>query len=287
MMFLYRFRICNLNFQIESLRELNFPDCFSPFFADRETAWVPDIRISVVFGTYPVCPGAKWVGNVFSGNGETVQRYFWRDGLYVYRIEPEDNTEPYRLVIPTEYEDAFCKSANWLLYLAMERMLLRQWRIVLHASAVIYRSQAFVFTAPSGGGKSTQAQIWADSLGAVILNGDKVVLAPGENKCTAYGSPIAGSSGIYRNAGAPVAAVIRIAKSNVNRISRLDARSGYTLLYSELVKSTWDSSFNTSLLNLVEKVIKTTPMLALECLPDRSAAECVLSCMGQAESETK
>lgn len=169
----------------------------------------------------------------------------------------------------------------------MERMLLRQGRIVLHASAVIYRSQAYVFTAASGGGKSTQAQIWADSLGAEILNGDKVVLAPGADKCTAYGSPIAGSSEVYRNASAPVAAIIRIVKSGVNRVSRLDARSGYTLLYSELVKSKWDRSFNISLLKSVEEVIKTTSLLTLECLPDRSAAECVLSCIGKAESETK
>ena len=155
-------------------------------------------------------------------------------------------------------------------------MLIKRERVILHASAVLYEGFAYLFTAPSGGGKSTQARIWENHLHAEVMNGDKVILRGNKTGLFAYGSPIAGSSGICKNISAPVAAVVKIEKAEYNRVSVLSKRDSFLLLYSEAVKSEWDIQFNKHLMSILERFPGDTQVIRLECLPDASAADCLI-----------
>lgn len=183
---------------------------------------------------------------------------------------------PYRLFFPPEFADSFCEQGIWLSCFAMERLLLPMERIVLHASAVLYQGKAYLFSAPSGGGKSTHAALWQSHFGAEILNGDKVILYEGENGVMACGSPIAGSSEIYKNKTAPVAALYLLKKAPHNRVTPIASRSAVLSLYSEAVKSKQDADFNVRLLDLLVSMEKKLPVFSLECLPEKSAVECIL-----------
>ena len=67
-------------------------------------------------------------------------------------------------------------------------MSLRQ-TLLMHASAVSWNGQGLVFTAPSGTGKTTQAELWARYKGAKILNGDKVFLKQETDAIHAWDRP--------------------------------------------------------------------------------------------------
>ncbi|MBQ7415961.1 MAG: hypothetical protein IJW14_02860 [Oscillospiraceae bacterium] len=263
-MVFYDFQICGLLFRVEAARALTVPDNFRPFALNENAAAEPDLRLQILFGAPPA-------------NAVAAERFYWQEGEYIVRQEPGEAGEPIRLYIPESFADTFCRQGNWLLYLAPERLLQSFDRLILHASAVLYQGKAYLFSAPSGGGKSTHAALWQTHYGAKVLNGDKVVIHVTDGGCTAYGSPVAGSSGIYENEGAPVAAVFMLNKAAHNRLAPLTKRSALLALYSEAIKCAADPAFNTRLLDLLQMLLSAVPVLSLECLPEKGAVDCILS----------
>lgn len=266
--------IAGLYFRICSSFFLNLPEYFRPFLVAEVFPAEPDVNINVEAGDLQKDERPK---------DSVLQSFYWDHGKSIYRLESKLKPEQIILVIPQEFQERFAQNANWLLYLAPERPLLHYGRLILHASAVIYHERAYLFTAPSGGGKSTQAEIWEHALHAKVINGDKVVLYDNGTNLIAYGSPIAGSSGIYRNISAPVAAIVQLEKGNKNTVTPLTMRDRYLLLYSEAVKSDWDAAFNRSLLQLAASCLQRTEYVQLRCVPDRSAAECLLNYLNTKE----
>ncbi|MGM9652556.1 MAG: hypothetical protein ACI3XP_02845 [Eubacteriales bacterium] len=260
-------QIAGMTFRIDAPFRITLPESFRPFQRTEGASGEIDCQITVHVGS---------MSDFAVRNTDIVQKYHWRDAEYVVRVESPGRPDEIRLFIPEAYAESFARSANWLLYLAPERALLRGGRIVLHASAVVRNGQAVVFTAPSGGGKSTQAQLWQKYLHAEPMNGDKIVLYAAGDALIASGSPIAGSSGIYRDLQAPVRTIVRLEKAPFNRLTPLSARESLLLLYGEAVKSRWDERFNQRLLSALEPMTALTEYYRFSCLPEPSAADCLL-----------
>lgn len=147
---------------------------------------------------------------------------------------------------------------------------------MLHASAVVYQGKAYLFTAPSGGGKSTHADLWVKHYHAVLLNGDKVIIDPKACPATAYGGPVAGSSRIYRKLSAPIAGIFLVEKAPHNRVTPVTPRESVLALYAAMVKNGTDDRFNTDVLDLTIDLVKQIPVFTLECTPEKSAVDCIL-----------
>jgi hypothetical protein len=275
---IYRLRIAELDVQITSPARLQLPKYFLPFLAD-DTQNPAQIAIEVFSGTDDICWEDRQIShNVFlTGNG-IVQRYLWNDGQYFVRLEPADRKGSCRLGVPESFFETFCESGNWLSVLAIERLLIPYGRVILHASAVVWNDRAILFTAPSGGGKSTQAALWADC-GAEVLNGDKVVLMQDKGIWYACGSPVAGSSCIYKNLQVPVAAVFLVQKHPENAVTRQSKRNAFLFFYQNAVKSAWDEKFNHSLIDVLECAAAQIPVYELCCTPDARAVQCVMNCL--------
>lgn len=277
MQFLYDLVIAGLNFRICSPFSLRLPEYFRPFLVAEVFPAEPDVNINVETGGLQKDERPE---------GSVLRSFYWDHGKSIYRLEVNHAPEQITLVIPPEFQKRFAQNANWLLYLAPERPLLHYGRLILHASAVLYNGRAYLFTAPSGGGKSTQAKIWEQALHAKIINGDKVILFDNGTDLIAYGSPIAGSSGIYRNICAPVAAIVQLEKGAKNTVTPLTMQECCLLLYGEAVKSDWDADFNKSLLQLSASYSQRAEYVRLSCVPDRSAAECLLQYLNTKEMRT-
>ena len=259
----YDLNISGLIFRICSPFELCLPECFLPFLIETADG-------NADF-TFIIITGERYDGEGF------IQDYQLDTCRKISRIEPNGRDDMAYIMIPSDYAGQFAKSANWLLYMALERQLLNFGRVVIHASAVIYNRSVYVFTAPSGIGKSTQASIWEKYLNAEIINGDKVILHDDGKLLTAYGSPIAGSSGIYKNAGADVAAIIRLDKGSENSVRTLSTLESFLMLYSEAVKSDCDEKFNKKLLETLTDYPSRTRFVRLSCKADQTAADCLLN----------
>ena len=276
MQFRYEFTISELLLRVESPRELQIPENFKAFRTEGPSTKNPDVILHFLFQ-----PAAEddseqqWQGNDVR-NFPGFVKIDLGNGEYILRQNSSGRGTPCRIYVSPGFADTFCTSGSWLNCIEMERIMLEHDRFFLHASAVIYQGEAYLFSAPSGGGKSTHAALWQQHFGARLLNGDKVLIEVRESQCIAHGSPVAGSSGIYEQASAPIAAVYLMKKEKENRIIPIPMRGALMALYSEAIKDKKDPAFNTKLLDLIEKMLMYIPVRMLACLPEKSAVECVL-----------
>lgn len=174
-------------------------------------------------------------------------------------------------VLP-DYLSYFTGSEGIFNRIGMETLLLQHCGLLLHASLIKYKGKALAFAGPSGVGKSTQADIWHNYLDADIINGDRVALRTEGEGWYAYGCPYAGTSGIYKNDSAPLAAIILLGQAKENRIRRLTEAEAFPRIYQELSVHHWQRPFVAKATDLCLQLLAKTPIYLLECRPEESAA---------------
>ena len=93
--------------------------------------------------------------------------------------------------------------------------------VLLHGAAVAVDGQCFIFTGPSGIGKTTHIKNWLNRVpGAFVVNGDKPFVDP-KNKIV-FGSPWCGKEGMNTNISVPLKGLISLEQGDHNRITRID-----------------------------------------------------------------
>ncbi len=159
----------------------------------------------------------------------------------------------------------------------IEATLLDFDALIAHASLISYTGNGIIFSAPSGTGKSTQAELWERYENAEILNGDRAALRKIDGIWTAFGLPYAGTSGIYRNESAPLKAIVALRQAKGNRIQRVSGAKAFYYLYPEILIHRWDTGFEKRAAELLLKLIDNVPVFLLECRPDRDAVKILKS----------
>jgi hypothetical protein len=178
--------------------------------------------------------------------------------------------------------EASCVAVRCVLNaLAMEHLAVSNGGVILHCAYIIYNGQAVLFTAPSGGGKSTQAELWRKYLGAEIINGDRAIIVPGGGMTAAYSLPYAGSSGICKNKTAPVKAIIYLRQAKKDSAVRLRGGYAFSRVWEGCFVNTWNRDDVARAADAVSAVVGSTPVFMLECTPERSAADTMLELLEQ------
>lgn len=156
----------------------------------------------------------------------------------------------------------------------LELMLVALEAFSLHSSLVRRPAgDAVLFTAPSGTGKSTQAALWEQHAGGDTLNGDRSILRRVGGVWTAFGSPFAGTSGIYRNESAPVRALVVLRQAPENTIRRLSLAEAFRAIYSESVLPRWNTEAHQRVIALITAAVSKLPVYLLACTPDARAVQ--------------
>lgn len=138
-------------------------------------------------------------------------------------------------------------------------------RFVFHGAAIEFAGNAYLFTAPSGTGKTTHINLWRKFLGdkVDIINGDKPIIHVG-NTSTVYGTPWAGKEGLQRNASAPLRAICILKQSKTNSIMLLE-KSGVVNHLMRQVYMPHNPIALSKTLELLGTIIENTPVYILEC----------------------
>lgn len=143
--------------------------------------------------------------------------------------------------------------------------------LVVHASAVCYKDYCVVFTAPSGTGKTTHAQLWEKYLGAVVINDDHPAIKLINNKPVVYGTPWAGSTYKYKNTHAPLKAIVILEKAPFNSIRKLNSDEIINHLLPRCFLPYYDKELMKKAMDLFESMISKVPVYLLKCRPDQEA----------------
>ena len=171
-------------------------------------------------------------------------------------------------------EELFAKFDLFRL-LAVEEDLLFHDAFILHSSFVAWQGWGILFTAPSGTGKSTQADLWKQYEQADIYNGDRTIIRKKEQGYYGFGSHYAGSSGIYRNASAPIRAIVVLTQAPENRIEPLRGRQAFAPLFRETLMNTWNPAYMEHMTDLILDAVESIPVYHLACRPDADAVKLV------------
>lgn len=157
--------------------------------------------------------------------------------------------------------------------LAAEHLVAQNGGFVFHSSFVEYMGKGILFTAPSGTGKSTQADLWQKHRDAEVINGDRSVIRITDAGIVACGIPFAGSSNICKNKTLPLAAVVYLQQAPENRIRRLSGAEAFCRIWEGCSVNTWDKADVAAVSETVQQVIGAVPIFELACTPNEEAVK--------------
>ncbi len=163
-------------------------------------------------------------------------------------------------------------------------LLLKYGGFMLHSSAVEMDGRAYLFSAPSGTGKSTHTSLWLERFGqrARIINDDKPALCIKDGRVFAYGTPWSGKSDLNINVGVPVQGICILERSEENHICRCDESEALFALLDQTIRPPFPNAMS-RLLELVDKVLSQTPVWRMGCNISPEAAQMAYDTMGDRE----
>ena len=164
--------------------------------------------------------------------------------------------------------------------IVFRNVLLFHEGIVIHASAVVYKGKGFIFSAPSGVGKSTQADLWVKHKGAEILNADRPALRVLEDGVRVYGTPWSGTSNQQINESATLEAIFMLEQSPINEVSKLTLMEALQRIIARCFLPYFDRKLMEIALDNIGDVLARTPVYLLKCRPDSEAVDAVASYLG-------
>lgn len=191
--------------------------------------------------------------------------------VFVTREKIEAEREAMRAAKEGEFSDHYLES------LVVQRGIsdeLPKYGVVLfHGSALSIDGEVYLFTAPSGTGKSTHAALWRRGLGERVkmVNDDKPFLGmKKDGSVYVYGSPWTGKHRLGHNVGLPLKAICILAQATDNKIYRLSAGDAFQTIYTQTYRKSTDAKFMENTLNILEKIMEY-PIWKLECNVSKAA----------------
>ena len=146
---------------------------------------------------------------------------------------------------------------------------------LFHGSVVAVDGEGYLFTAKSGTGKSTHAQLWLDYFGerAIIINDDKPLIKVLDGIVTAFGTPYNGKHRRGCPLFVPLRAVCALERSAENHIGPVVFKSDiYPLLVRQAYRPS-DPDMLVRTLTLLDRMTESVGMYRLRCNMDLEAAE--------------
>ena len=145
--------------------------------------------------------------------------------------------------------------------------------MIFHCSALAVDNKAYLFTAPSGTGKSTHARLWREYLGdkVVMINDDKPIIRFIGDKAYVYGTPWQGKHNLGVNGRAEIEAVIEVKRAKENSVIEIPKEKMIvTVLNQTLRPKEADRMMN--VLALTDKLLRGVKTYRLYCNTDIDAA---------------
>ena len=141
----------------------------------------------------------------------------------------------------------------------------------LHSSAVVLDGKAYLFSAPSGTGKSTHTEKWCRLFGARYLNDDKPALRLVNGVWMAYGTPWSGKHDLSSNEGVPVGGVAVLRRGEENTITRMQPAEALPWIMSQTSYRLRREHMEKQLV-LMDRFLRQVPIWQLSCRNEDAAA---------------
>ena len=158
--------------------------------------------------------------------------------------------------------------------------------MLFHASALAIDGRAYLFTAPSGTGKSTHAALWRHCFGdrVTMINDDKPLLhvasesaqtgkdgTSAQPQVLVYGTPWDGKHRLSTNTVAPVAGICLLERGEENDIERIAKEKAFPRLLQQTYRPQSPVALMKTM-ELLDAVASNVPLYRLRCNMEPEAA---------------
>ena len=174
--------------------------------------------------------------------------------------------------------------SGWLFYCK----LLKLGGMMLHSSAIELNGRAYLFSGPSGMGKSTHTRLWQQIYpSARVFNDDKPALRKIDGVWYAYGTPWCGKDGININMKVPVAGICFLRRGEENKIRRLPKIEAAAAIITQTLRRFGTPEGLGVMTDIVDELIGDIPVFELINRPEPEAALMSHRAMTSADTEVK
>lgn len=146
--------------------------------------------------------------------------------------------------------------------------------VLCHGSVVELDGKAYMFTAPSGTGKSTHAKMWRQRFGdrVTMINDDKPLLKFCEDGVYAYGTPWDGKHHLSTNTCAKLAGICFLKQADVNSIRQIGPEESVGLLMNQIYRPR-NAEGLMKTMDYADRLISEIPIYLMGCTISEEAAE--------------
>lgn len=172
---------------------------------------------------------------------------------------------------------------------SFNRAIINYDGVMLHSSAIAVDGEAYLFSAPSGMGKSTHTKMWQQLLGkdkAIIINDDKPVIRKVDGVYYVYGTPFSGKYDISINKGYPLKAICFVIRGEENKIEQLKTKDAVTPFLNQTIKPATMDDY-VKLINIVDDLLNSVKCYSMFCRADIEAAEIAYKAMKGEKDENQ
>uniref|UniRef100_UPI0040573822 PqqD family peptide modification chaperone n=1 Tax=Acetatifactor sp. TaxID=1872090 RepID=UPI0040573822 len=147
--------------------------------------------------------------------------------------------------------------------------------LAIHSSSILYKEKLWLFSAPSGTGKSTHAELWKKLINTPIMNGDLNLITLQDNTPKVHGTPWCGTSGIYHTKSYPLGGIIFLQQGSTDRVVPLTEDQKQLYLLHRCVSSGWKESLFLHNLSIIHEIYPRILVCRLICTPTEDAVICI------------
>ena len=258
---------------------------FSPFVCEAGGSVL--LEMDVCEGTAPDFSQMDEIGQ-FDCGGANHGVYQGEDGGYAFEISlPSCDGGALSCCLTTNAGFSSCRAVlmsaaprqqqfglNNALMMAFAFAAAEQDTLLVHASVIRNDGYGYLFTAPSGTGKSTHTHLWYKYIpGSDLMNDDNPVVRIVDGETIIFGSPWSGKTPCYRNKSYQLGGVVMLSQAPYNKIRRLSGIYAYVALVPSISGKRWDQRIADGLHDTENALAMNIPIWHLECLPDEAAAQ--------------
>ena len=164
----------------------------------------------------------------------------------------------------TEYLETYREICNYMI---------QRDALLMHGAVIEYEGMAYMFTAPSGTGKTTHIRQWRKAFGKAVrvINGDKPIIRYKDGEFIAYGTPWCGKEHYNTNTSAPLKGIVLVSRGEENSIEEIPSDKFNLFLVKQLYLPK-DPSLRMKVLELGDKLFTTVKLYHLKCNISTDAA---------------
>lgn len=269
------YSFCNLNFEIKNVN-IHKSSIYDPFRFECNKE--PDYIVSTCYKSSLDIPVKKPSFQNMQGLRVVLDRsveYRYYSDFFTGEIRELliDRGKQKELQILKQKDHQLLTELDLLNCLAFEKMMSEHQRFILHSSFIDTKKGAVLFTAPSGTGKSTQAELWYKYRNAEIINGDRAGIWKENCVWMAGGVPWCGTSGIMQNKQIPLRAIVILKQAKENEIKNIHFPYKVSHLLAQLTVNPWNRKMITLAQMFCMLLCQEVPVIQLSCRPDKEAVE--------------